>query len=181
MVKATQRKKPNITIISDAKTLSELKKWADSKGLSMNALINEVLTKNIFFYRYVSEHECMIIPSTIYSNMIDVLPEKTLVDLISRIINEMVQSIFLHNNISYTLDNMVKYYFENIGMWSGLYNIFKRYSEMSSTNLVFEHKYGIKWSKIIAQSISNLMKETLNLSSEYKILPSTVILQVGKR
>lgn len=181
MVKASQRKKPNITIISDAKTLNELKKWADSKGLSMNALINEVLTKNIFFYRYVSEHECMIIPSTIYSDMIYTLPEKTLVDLVSRTISEMVQSIFAHNNISYTMDNMVKFYFESVGLWSGLYNIFKRYSDMGSTSLVFEHKYGIKWSKIIAQSISNLMKETLNLSSEHRILPSTVILQVDKR
>jgi len=181
LVKASHRKKPNITIISDAKTLNELKKWADSKGLSMNGLINEVLTKNISFYRYVSEHECMIIPPTIYANMIDILPEKTLVDLVSRIISEMVQSIFAHNNLSYTMDSMVKFYFESVGLWSGLYSIFKRYSDMGSTNLIFEHKYGIKWSKIIAQSISNLMKGTLNLSLEYKILPNTVILQVDKR
>ncbi|HXX05215.1 MAG TPA: hypothetical protein VEJ68_00155, partial [Candidatus Bathyarchaeia archaeon] len=97
------------------------------------------------------------------------------------IISEMVQSIFAHNNLSYTMDSMVKFYFESVGLWSGLYSIFKRYSDMGSTNLIFEHKYGIKWSKIIAQSISNLMKGTLNLSLEYKILPNTVILQVDKR
>ena len=181
MVKSSQRKKPNITIISDAKILNELKKWADSKGLSMNALINEVLTKNILFYRYVSEHESMIIPSTICSDMINILPEKTLVNLVSKTISEMVQSIFANNNISYTVDNMTEFYFESVGLWSGLYNIFKRYSDRDSTNLIFEHKYGIKWSEILAQSISNLLKETLNLSSQHKILPRVVVLQVGKR
>lgn len=181
MVKSSQRKKPNITIISDPKTFNELRKWADSKSLSMNALINEVLTKNILFYRYVSEHESIIIPSTVYSDMINILPKKILVDLVSRMINETIQSIFANNNISYTLDNMIDYYFESVGLWSGLYNIFKRYSDMGSTNLVFEHTYGIKWSEIIAQSISNLMKETLNLSSQHKILPRVVILQVDKR
>lgn len=181
MVKSTQRKKPNITIISDAKTLNELKKWSESAGLSMNALINEVLTKNLSFYRYVSEHDSMIIPSTIYSTIIEILPEKILVDLVTRIISEMVQSIFAHNNTSYTMDNMAKSYFENVGLWSGIYSIFKRYGDADSTNLIFEHKYGIKWSRIIAQSISNLLKETLHLSSDYKILPNTVILKVGKK
>ena len=181
MVKASQRKKPNITIISDAKTLNELKKWADSKGLSMNALINEVLTKNILFYRYVSEHDSMTIPSTIYSDMINMLPKKILVDMVSKTISEMIQSLFANNNVSYTMDNMIEFYFESVGLWSGLYNIFKRYNDMGVTNLVFEHKYGIKWSEILAQSISSVMKGTLNLSSQHKILPRVVILQVDKR
>lgn len=180
MPKSSQRKKPNITIISDTKTLNELKKWAGTRGLSMNALINDILAKNTFFYRYASEHECMIIPSTIYSSIIDTSSEKSLVDVTSRTANEMVQSIFSHNSIPYTMDNMIKFYFESVGLWSGLYNIFKHYNEIGSTILVFEHKYGIKWSRVISQSISNLVKETLHRQPENKILPNTVIITVDK-
>lgn len=181
MVKTPQRKKPNITIISNAKILNELREWADSKGLSMNALINEVLTKNILFYRHISEYGYVTIPSTAYFHMIDMLSKEDLVNLLSRTISETVQTIFVHNNISYTMDNMVKFYFERVGQWSGIYNIFKCYDERDSTKLIFEHKYGIKWSDVLEQSISNLMKDTLNLSSTHKILSNTVILQVDKK
>ena len=171
-------KKPNITIITDAKTLDSIKKWAESKGLSMNALINEILTKNTFFFKYVEEHECMIIPSTIYKNMIGILPEKMLTDLVERTTHEMVQSVFALNNISYTMDNLIKFYFESVGSWSGMYQTFMHYNDKGVTNLIFEHKYDIKWSKVISYVISDLIEKMLELSSKQKILPNTVILQV---
>jgi hypothetical protein len=182
MVKSHRNKKPNVTIITDAKTLDEVKTWAKSRGLSMNALINDMLTKNTFFFKYVEEHECMIIPSTIYKNVIDLLPEKTLTDLVYRTSHEMVQSIFAHNNIMYTIDNMIRFYFDSVGMWSGLYNTFKNYNDMGTTHLIFEHKYDIKWSRIILSVISDMMEEMLNMSpSKKKILPNTVILQIEER
>lgn len=175
------QKKPNITIITEAKTLNEIKGWARSKGLSMNALINEILAKNTFFYKYVDEHECMIIPSTIYKNMIGVMPEKALSDLVGRTAHEMVQSIFAHNNISYTMDDMIKFYFETVGSWSGMYDTFKHYADMAETSLIFEHKYDLKWSKVLSYAMSDLIEKTLGMSSKQKILPNTVILQVREK
>lgn len=180
MVKSSH-KKPNITIITDTKMLNEIKSWAQTKGLSMNALINEILTKNTYFYKYVDEHDCMIIPSTIYKNMIGVLPEKTLTDLVDRTAHEMVQSIFAHNNISYTMDNMIKFYFDSVGSWSGLYDTFKHYTDMGVTNLIFEHKYDIKWSKVISYVMSDIIEKMLDMSSKQKILPNTIILQVKEK
>jgi hypothetical protein len=181
MVKS-YHKKPNVTIITDGKTLDEIKIWAQSRGLSMNALINDILTKNTFFFKYVDEHECMIIPSTIYKNMIEILPEKTLTDLVYRTSHEMIQSIFAHNNISYTLDNVIKFYFESIGMWSGLYNTFKHYDDIGVIHLIFEHKYDMKWSKVIFYVISDLMEKMLDMYTyKKKILPNTVILQIKEK
>lgn len=172
-------KKPNITIITDAKVLNEIKEWAKAKGLSMNGLINEILAKNTLFFKYVDEHDCMIIPATVYKDVMESLPEKNLADMISRTAHEMVQSIFAHNNISYTMNNMIQYYFETIGQWSGLYDTFKHYDDMGVTNLIFEHKYDTKWSKVLSHAMSDLLEKLLDTPLyNQRILPNTVILQV---
>ncbi|HUL51717.1 MAG TPA: hypothetical protein VLT10_00420 [Verrucomicrobiae bacterium] len=181
MVRQSRAKKPNITITAEDKILNELKAWSQSRGLSMNSLINEILAKNTSFFKYVEAHECMIIPSTIFSHIIKLLPDKALTDLSNQSTHEIIQSIFAHNNIPYTMESMIRFYFEGIGLWSGMYTIFKHYTDMGIINLVFEHKYGIKWSKVLSHTVSDLIEKMLNQSSTSKIHPNTVIVQVKEK
>jgi hypothetical protein len=47
--------------------------------------------------------------------------------------------------------------------------------------LVFEHKFGIKWSRVIAESLSDLIQTILHYPTEKKEMPATVVIRVMEK
>ena len=48
-------------------------------------------------------------------------------------------------------------------------------------NLVMDHKYGIKWFRILASFHTNILVKLLNCPVDSKITPSTVVLRLSDR
>jgi hypothetical protein len=169
----------NITLSLDSHVLEEVRKNAGAQNTSVNALINDVLSKHVFFYKYMAEQKSVVIPSRIYSSMVKTLDEEKQIELMKRVSLEIIPSIFTHHNISFTISNLIKYCFEGIGLWAGMYSTFSYHTdEKNHLCLVFEHHYGTKWSRIIAESISNFIENSLSCSTEQKILQNIVVIKV---
>jgi hypothetical protein len=82
------------------------------------------------------------------------------VHLIDEVCGDDIMSIFEQNGIP-TIDNLIKYCFERISLWAGAYNVFRYHTEGSGKiELVFEHKFGIKWSRILGSGFSKLIHKT---------------------
>jgi hypothetical protein len=127
----------------------------------------------------MSEQKSAIIPSKIFSSMIKTMNEKKQIELMKPFSLEIIPTIFTRHNIPFTNDNLIEFCFERIGLWSGMYNAFSRHTDDNGNLcLVFEHVYGTKWSRIISESISNLLKNMLNCSTEQKVMPNMVMIKV---
>ncbi|MBI1828770.1 MAG: hypothetical protein HY222_06155 [Thaumarchaeota archaeon] len=142
-----QNNKSNITLSVDSPILKELQNDSKIAGVSTNSKINSILTKHVLFYRYAELQEMMIIPPKIFAAMFEVVDEGKMVDLLNHVAIDTMPSVFAHNNIVPTIDNLIKYCFEGIFLWGGMCSSFRHYvNEQGYRCLVLEHKYGIKWS-----------------------------------
>lgn len=172
--------KSNITISVGDKVFEEIKKDAEGRGLSINAHVNDILQRHTVFYRHVSEQGGVIIPQKFYAEVVNLIDEDKLMYLLDEMGGkEVITSIFAHNGIPFTIDNLVKYCFESISLWAGTYSSFRyRRDESNKTELVFEHKFGIKWSKAIGYAFSRFIQNTTGCSATFKALPTTTIVKV---
>jgi hypothetical protein len=69
----------------------------------------------------------------------------------------------IRDNIPTTIVNFVQYSFGNVAKRAGLFSNFGYYiDEKGFLRLIFEHKFGIKWSKVLsvvfAESLVDLFK-----------------------
>lgn len=173
--------KTNLTLSIDQNVLDEIKKDSDRQGLSVNAKVNSIMTKYVSFYRLVEELECTIIPSKLWGPMVDNVEEEKLFNLFNNEGVGAIYSIFLNNNVPMTLDNFIKYCFQEICLWAGMYSSFRVFKENGQITLLFEHKYGPKWSKLLGNTFTTLIKIMLNHKAESQVLPNTVRITVQEK
>ena len=173
--------KSNVTISVDNKIFNEIKKDAENQGLSINALLNTMLTKYVLLYRPAEEQMGFLVPHKFFSGLLEYIPEDNLVELIHTDGFEAIRSVFVQGGISFTIENMITYFFERIALWAGTYYKFRNYyDEDGYLCLAFEHSYGIKWSRAIGSAISTIIKEILNRNAEFKASTKTILIRVDK-
>ena len=114
--------------------------------------------------------------------MVKWMDEKKLFKEVNRSIQEVWPSVFVHDNIPHTLENMITYGFQHIGLGAGLCSSVKvQNEEDGSIIVIMEHKFGIKWSRIVAEAFSDAIKKLLNVPVETRVLPSTVVIKARER
>lgn len=172
--------KSNVTISTDKKIFDEIKKNAKNKGQSVNALLNNVITKYVLLYGPVEEQDGIILPHKFFSGLLEYIPDDNLVKLLYGEGFEVVRSIFVQGGISLTMDNLIKYMFEGIALWAGTYYKFRKYYDDDGwLCLAFEHRYGIKFSKALGLAFSDIIKNILNHNAEHKVTSSTILVRVN--
>ena len=174
MGKKHKNDRVNLTLSIDQNVIDEIKRDSERQGLSVNAKVNTIMTKYVSFYRLIEEQECSIIPSKLWGQMVDAIEEEKLLNLLNGEGVGAIYSIFLNNNIPMTLDNFIKYCFQEICLWSGMYSSFRVFNESGQVTLVFEHKYGPKWSRLISNTFTMMIRTMLNRKAESQVLPNTV-------
>jgi hypothetical protein len=173
--------KSNLTISVNNDVLIQIKNDADLHGLSINAKVNSILAKYVSFYRIAEDMESSVIPAKIWTLMVDLMDEAKLLDILNNEGIGTFYSIFLNNSIPLTTENFIKYCCQEIFLWSGMYSSIRQFESSRDITLVFEHKFGIKWSRVMASAFSNIIKILLNHSTETQILPNTVKIIIHKK
>lgn len=173
--------KTNLTLSIDNHTLNEIKKDSERQGLSVNAKVNAIMSKYVSFYRLIEELEFSIVPSKLWGPMVDSVEEEKLFNLFNNEGIGAIYSIFLNNNVPMTLDNFIKYCFEETCLWAGMYSSFRVFKENGQITLIFEHKYGPKWSKLLSNTFTTLIRIMLNHKAESQMLQNTVRITVQEK
>lgn len=174
--------KHTVNLFIDQDVLTELRKEADSKGLSLNAKINAILSKYVNFYRRTEETEHLIVAPRQWSVFLEMMDEKRTIEGMKADGANNIIAHFKHNNIPLTIDSLVRTALQNIAMWTGMINKFRQYfDDQGYRHLVFDHRYGIKWSRIVSDVFRDLIKEALNLSTEATILPRTIEIKIMEK
>src|SRR6185312_10099574 len=161
-----QNSKSNITLSIDHNILDEIKKDSVMQNLSLNAKVNAILAKWVSFYRIAEDLECSMIPSKSWASMIDLMDETKLLNILNNEGITTMYSMFIHNNTPLTLNSVIKYCFQEMALWSGMYSTFRQFDNHNHIDLIFEHKYGIKWSKILENAFTNIIRIMLDHTTE---------------
>jgi hypothetical protein len=175
-------KRTTITLALDNGIVKELRKQAELDRSSLNSKVNSVLEKYVGFYKHAELLDSVVIPQKQFQAMLDLMDETELTKILKADGSAAVLSILNFLGIPHTLDNMIEYCFSRVIRWSGAYNSFNYYvNKQGHTCLVFEHKFGIKWSRIMAEAHSSTIEAVLQYPTEKRVMPSTVVIRVMER
>ncbi len=173
----------NITISTDSEIFDAIRKDCQSKGITLNAQINQILKKHILFYRLVEEKRGVILPHQFMAGLVDMCNENQFINLLDEAGgNKTVPTHFAHNGIPYTMENLIKYFFEGISLWAGAYNKFRYRGDVNNNlSLIMEHDFGIKYSRMLGEVISRFINRTLHIATNFEALPTTIIIHVDNK
>jgi hypothetical protein len=178
------KKKATVNLAIDSRVLEELRKEASSQNLSLNAKINLVLLKHVDFHKINADLGCVTWDYKVFLAILDLVQDDSkIVDILWNDGSATVKSYFNHNNISsITKENIIKHIYEHIGLWTGQYSLFSHYTDSEGyTCLVFDHRFGIKWSRILASLHSRALDHWLGLKTAANITSKTVVLKILER
>ena len=172
-------KKTTITLSIDTDILNSIKQDAEAKGLSINYRINAVLEKYEKFYKYMEMLESCIIPYNQFVKMLNLMDEEGLKNILANDGNSHAISALKQNRLPLTIDTLVEHIFKTGALYSGAYTSFHHYSDSGrGLCLVFDHKFGLKWARIIAASFARLIEMAVHLQAETEVLPYTVTIRL---
>ena len=175
-----QNKKTTITLSIDTNVLNAIREEADSTGISLNSRINLVLEKYVSFYKQAEKLESCILPYNQFAKMLNLMDERSLAEIISTDGNAHVISAMQHNGLPMNMDSLIGLFKTGL-RYTGAYSSFHHYvDENGQLCLVFDHKFGLKWSNVLATATSNLVDLALHCPTETKILPYTVLVRVKR-
>jgi hypothetical protein len=175
-------RKTTITLALNSEILAIMRGEAELEGSSLNSRINAVLEKYATFYKYMEMLESCIIPYNQFAKMLELMDEKALTEIITNDGNAHAMSALKQNKLPITLTTVIENIFKTGARYSGAYKSFHHYADTEGYEcLVFDHKYGMKWSRIIATGFSRLIEMAVDARVKSEILPYTVTLRVMVR
>lgn len=175
-------KKDTITLSLDSNILDLLKANAQENRISVNSIINGILSKYVNFYKRAEEYGSAVIASTQFSVFIELMDEEKVTEIMQTDATATMIAHFQHNNIPIRLDTVIEIAFANVALISGVCTKFSQHRDAEGYRLlVFDHRYGIKWSRIISRVFSYLLKQTCNIETSAKLLPQTISIKILDR
>ena len=134
------------------------------------------------FYRHSEALEAVTWSPKVFSSFLELMDEGKVIEILTNYGMEAVKSLFNHTNKPISLDMRIKYAFEGVAKWTGHSDFFNHYIDNEiCVNLVMDHKYGIKWFRILASFHTNILVKLLNCPVDSKITPSTVVPRLSNR
>jgi hypothetical protein len=167
---AKRNKKSNITLAIDSEIQNKLKNIAEAEGLSINSKINSILWKYLSFYKYVEQDGSLIVPSRSVNFFTENIEEDKWIEEYSEMLDEIVPFFFLELKTAQTLENTLKVVFDRLLAYGGSYKGYSCHVDKDGNmNLVFQHEYGIKWSRILSAVYTQFIQRTLNNQAAYPL------------
>jgi hypothetical protein len=94
IVESKSNKKATVNLSIDARLLQELRKEASSQNLSLNAKINSVLSKHVYFYRHATQLGCVIWDPKVFLAFLDHMHDE------DKIIDIGMKAVYLYYHFS---------------------------------------------------------------------------------
>jgi hypothetical protein len=176
-------KKTTVNLFLESSILAEIREEAKQKGVSLNSRINSILTKYVQFYKRAEEvDDTCIIPKKYFQFVIDNIEEEKNIAQISEMHRLWIPALFNDLNVSFTLENFIKYAFRQVGINSRtIDNVTYHLDEDGNHILAFTHRFGLKWSRAASFAVATVIEELLQYRTERSIYPGSFVIKVLER
>lgn len=179
--KKGKNKRSSITLALDEDVLEIIRSEAKSEGISINAKINNILSKFAFFYRYVEKTGASILLSKTTDFVVENIDEEKWIQEMKRVVMDAYPILMLEHNGTLRLQNIIAMLSKD-AIYCGIYKGFSYHlDDEGYLNFVFRHERGLKWSRILSEGYSHFLEKTLNWHIQSTVFESGLIIKVLER
>ncbi len=133
-----------------------LKREAHSKDLTVNALVNKILNKNITFEENVNAILTVVLPHDLFLLIIDKLEENDITELAVEG-PRVVKKLFNIMGLSYDIDHVIHNYFMVLGKYCNWFEFTHKITH-DKYRLVFCSSVNPNWIKFLQHYIKSILE-----------------------
>jgi hypothetical protein len=159
-------RKSNLTLSVPESIVNQLRIDCESENTSINQKVNSIMMRWLFCYRAIGLSGGIVIHPQTWMDIIEKMDEESLVESLEHTAR-ISPAILSQNDIALTMENLIQNVFYKTAMYAGNYSHFHHYLDDSDNMcLVFEHSYGLKWSRILGKSITRFINNQFGLTTD---------------
>jgi hypothetical protein len=148
---------------------------AHKRDLTMNALINRILSRNMSYDNNVNVVQCVTVPHELFLEMINSMPQNSLNE-IGKSGPRIVKKLFSLIGIQYDLEHVIENYFVILGKYCGWFE-FSHKEQFGDHRLVFYVGKDTKWSAFVHAYVKNILNSLKITSMNDSIQDGIVIFE----
>ena len=152
--------------------LEILKKEADQKDLTLNALVTKILNKNIAFEMHVNAVSSITMTHDLFMKMIEKMDESEIVE-IAKEGPKVIKKLFKILGLEYDLDHIIYSYFTIVSKYCGWYEFIHKVKH-DRYRLVFNVVPESKWTRFVQVYVKTIL-ESLKIRIDEESVNDTVI------
>jgi len=147
---------------------NQLKKEAKHRNITLNSLINAVLSKYISFDKIVEGTNAIPLNGPFFREWLEITSTDQMESIAKNLGPKVVRQSFAFRGIDFNLDNLIEFYFEPVSAHSGWY-LFNTYFEGTSRKLIFKHSHGPKWTAFLKLYVASILRSATGTEPEVTI------------
>jgi len=189
----SSRKTRSMTFRIDASVIDELQTESDTREISLNVLVNQVLKRYIEWDRYESKIGMMPVPKLMLSTLIDKainVAKSSGIKDVERYRDDIIKQAA---KIAFDLmKDSVLYMKKQYSLWVVL-AVLEEYMKVSGINadhklegsrkhvFVIQHELGENWSLFTKELLTLIFENLANVKAEFHVTPNTTVAEVTLR
>ena len=157
-----------------------LKSEAKKRGVSVNTLLDQYLTRYAESYRFFENLMATVLSPQTLRGLLEFLEEKDAEDLGAKLGKERPLDLLLKRGIQPSYGAAKWYLTKVLGAHSGWFS--SSINESEGKELIhMSHPFGIKWSKFVMGYLSAFFNETLGFYPDVQVLSGSVTFTVESK
>lgn len=133
------------------------------------------------FGKYFQDHIPIVIAPQVFSHLLEEVDEKVWIKAWEIVFMQVTPEIFAMHNLEPALDNLVRHLLGDIGPRVGIFDKFIFHeNEAQNYKLVMIHKYGIKQSRVLATSFSDVLMKAFPVKVTTKVSTNALTVEIQK-
>ena len=161
----------------DQALLNILEKKAEDENLSTNAFIESILMKYATHYMYLEDYPSIILSQQMFQSFLREIIDEKIDELGNQLGNIGFRGYLLMRGITPSLDSILRILELNYGKEGGWFDY--HCHDVGGKKLVHcTHRYGLKWSKFLANYIETIFYEILEFDIDVEYTESYVTMRI---
>ncbi|KON30278.1 hypothetical protein AC477_05095 [miscellaneous Crenarchaeota group-1 archaeon SG8-32-1] len=156
-----------------------LKDEANTRGISINCLLNQIIERYVFSYRFIDVFPCLVLPCEMVKGLLEGLTDEQLIKE-GQSAGSFIpkHSLFLKGLIP-DLDTIMLCMENNVSQHSNWYQ-FQCHKINGRITMLLRHQLGRKWSIYLQAYYSALFKKLINLQIKSEIGENSLAIKLPK-
>jgi hypothetical protein len=180
MKTTTKRRKSTtegVTFRLPSDNLEQLCKEADTRQISVNTLVNQIINEHLDWHLYAAQAKLYYVPKPFISRVLEKFTEQQLVGLAEASAKKDFVDIGLLLRGEFTISSFLSI-LEN---WSRISDIPYRTEESETTKkIIIEHNMGSKYSYLFKEIYRRLLENSFETKTQFDTTDNTIVLTLDK-
>ncbi len=158
----------HVSLRIPARLRNQLDEEAKRRNITLNSLINAILSKYLSFDKIVEGTKAVPLSRAFLDEILEITSTEEMESIAMKLGPKVVRKSFAFRGVPFNLDNLIEFYFEPLSAHSGWYS-FNTYFEGTTRILVFEHSLGTKWTAFLKRYIAGIVRSANGTEPEVTI------------